>query len=89
MGAKFLGDIYPQCVIDSFAHAATRGRDSWSVTDQHCGPCDFGAAARRVDGDGQNKLLQINGSKNNSTRIISRLNLIQSLYIQQMGFMIG
>ena len=28
MGAKFLGDIYPQCVIDSFAHAATRGRDS-------------------------------------------------------------
>jgi hypothetical protein len=43
---------------------------------------------RRRDGGGQNKLIQINGSKDNSTCIVSLMNLMQS-YIQNMGFMIG
>ena len=33
---------------------------------------------RQRDDDGQNKLLQINGSKDNSSYIINRINLIQS-----------
>jgi hypothetical protein len=32
---------------------------------------------RQRDDDGQNKLLQINGSKDNSSYIINRMNLIQ------------
>jgi hypothetical protein len=32
---------------------------------------------RQRDGDGQNKLLQINGSKDSSSYIINRMNLIQ------------
>jgi hypothetical protein len=32
---------------------------------------------RFQDGDGQNKLLQINGSKDSSSYIINRMNLIQ------------
>ena len=39
---------------------------------------DLTFLGRQRDGDGQNKLLQINGSKDNSSYIINRINLIQS-----------
>jgi hypothetical protein len=38
---------------------------------------DLAIIGRQRDDDGQNKLLQINGSKNNSSYIINRMNLIQ------------
>ena len=37
---------------------------------------DLMILGRQRDGDGQNKLLQINGSKDNSSYIINRMNLI-------------
>ena len=39
---------------------------------------DLTFLGRQRDDDGQNKLLQINGGKDNSSYIISRMNLIQS-----------
>jgi hypothetical protein len=39
---------------------------------------DLTILGRQRDDDGQNKLLQINGSKDNSWYIINRMNLIQS-----------
>ena len=39
---------------------------------------DLTILGRQRDDDGQNKLLQINGSKDNSSYIINRMNLIQS-----------
>jgi hypothetical protein len=39
---------------------------------------DLTILGRQRDDDGQNKLLQINGSKDNSSYIINRTNLIQS-----------
>jgi hypothetical protein len=39
---------------------------------------DLTILGRQRDNDGQNKLLQINGSKDNSSYIINRMNLIQS-----------
>jgi hypothetical protein len=39
---------------------------------------DLTILGRQHDDDGQNKLLQINGSKDNSSYIINRMNLIQS-----------
>jgi hypothetical protein len=41
-------------------------------------PCnrDLTILGRQRDDDGQNKLLQINGSKDNSSYIINRMNLI-------------
>ena len=39
---------------------------------------DLAIIGRQRDGDGQNKLLQINGSKDSSSYIINRMNLIQS-----------
>ena len=39
---------------------------------------DLTILGRQRDGDGQNKLFQINGSKDNSSHIINRMNLIQS-----------
>ena len=38
---------------------------------------DLTILGRQRDGDGQNKLLQINGSKDSSWYIINRMNLIQ------------
>ena len=38
---------------------------------------DLTILGRQRDGDGQNKLLQINGSKDSSSYIINRMNLIQ------------
>jgi hypothetical protein len=38
---------------------------------------DLTILGRQRDGDGQNKLLQINGSKDNSSYIMNRMNLIQ------------
>ena len=38
---------------------------------------DLTILGRQSDDDGQNKLLQINGSKDNSSYIINRMNLIQ------------
>ena len=38
---------------------------------------DLTILGRQRDDDGQNKLLQINGSKDNSSYIINRMNLIQ------------
>jgi hypothetical protein len=37
---------------------------------------DLTILGRQRDGDGQNKLLQINGSKDNSSYIINRMNFI-------------
>ena len=37
---------------------------------------------RQRDGDGQNKLLQINGSKDSSSYIINRKNLLQFLKLK-------
>ena len=39
---------------------------------------DLTILGRQRDDDGQNQLLQINGSKDNSWYIINRMNLIQS-----------
>ena len=39
---------------------------------------DLTIFGRQRDGDGQNKLLRINGSKDSSSYIINRMNLIQS-----------
>jgi hypothetical protein len=39
---------------------------------------DLTIIERQRGDDGQNKLLQINGSKDNSSYIINRMNLIQS-----------
>ena len=39
---------------------------------------DLTILGRQRNGDGQNELLQINGSKDNSSHIINRMNLIQS-----------
>jgi hypothetical protein len=39
---------------------------------------DLTILGRQRNDDGQNKLLQINGSKDNSSYIINRMNLIQS-----------
>jgi hypothetical protein len=39
---------------------------------------DLTILGRQRDGDGQNKLLQINGSKDSSSYIINHMNLIQS-----------
>ena len=39
---------------------------------------DLTILGRQRDRDGQNKLLQINGSKDSSWYIINRMNLIQS-----------
>jgi hypothetical protein len=51
---------------------------------------DLTILGRQRDDDGQNKLLQINGSKDNSWYIINRMNLIQSgLEVEDMGFMFG
>jgi hypothetical protein len=44
----------------------------------HLRNIDLTILGRQRDDDGQNKLLQINGSKDNSSYIINRLNLIQS-----------
>jgi hypothetical protein len=44
---------------------------------------------RQRDGDGQNKLLQIYGSKDNSSYIINCMNFIQVLEVEDMGFMLG
>ena len=38
---------------------------------------DLTILGRQRDDDGQNKLLQINGNKDNSSYIINRMNLIQ------------
>jgi hypothetical protein len=38
---------------------------------------DLTILGRQRDGDGQNKLLQINGSKDSTWYIINRVNLIQ------------
>ena len=48
---------------------------------------DLTILGRQRDDDGQNKLLQINGSKDNSWYIINRMNL--SLRSEDMGFMFG
>jgi hypothetical protein len=39
---------------------------------------DLTILGRQRDDDGQNKLLQINGNKDNSSYIINRMNLMQS-----------
>ena len=39
---------------------------------------DLTILGRQRDGHGQNKLLQINGSKDSSSYVINRMNLIQS-----------
>jgi hypothetical protein len=53
-----------------------------------CQTYDFRTATRR--GDGQNKLLQINGSKDSSSYIINRMNLIQPVIeVEDMGFLVG
>jgi hypothetical protein len=39
---------------------------------------DLTILGRQRDDDGQNKVLQINGSKDSSSYIINRMNLIQS-----------
>jgi hypothetical protein len=49
---------------------------------------DLTILGRQRDGDGQNKLLQINGSKDSSWYIINRMNLIV-LELEDMGFMVG
>jgi hypothetical protein len=38
---------------------------------------DLTILGRQRDGDGQNKLLQVNGSKDSSSYIINRMHLIQ------------
>ena len=51
---------------------------------------DLTILGRQRDGDGQNKLLQINGSKDSSSYIINRMNLINTvLEVEDMGFMVG
>jgi hypothetical protein len=44
---------------------------------------------RQRDDDGQNKLLQINGSKDNSSYIINRMNLIQSQKLKTCVLWLG
>jgi hypothetical protein len=48
---------------------------------------DLTILGRQRDDDGQNKLLRINGSKDNSSYIINRMNLV--LEVEDMGFMVG
>ena len=51
---------------------------------------DLTILGRQRDGDGQNKLLQINDSKDSSSYIINRMNLINTvLEVEDMGFMVG
>jgi hypothetical protein len=48
-------------------------RFTWSSTETL-----YTILGRQRDDDGQNKFLQINGSKDNSSYIINRMSLIQS-----------
>jgi hypothetical protein len=50
---------------------------------------DLTILGRKRDGDGQNKLVRINGSKDNSSYIINRMNLIQSSKLKTWVLWLG
>ena len=50
---------------------------------------DLTILGRQRDDDGQNKLLQINGSKDNSSYIIKSYEFNTVLEVEDMGFMVG
>jgi hypothetical protein len=61
-------------IVKGLSHLRSWVRFSFQTRDIR----DLTSFGRQRDDDGQNKLLQINGSKDSSSYIINRMNLIQS-----------
>ena len=62
----------------SICHFSFKSHIVWSIDKIFENDRDLTILGRERDDDGQNKLLQINGSKDNSSYIINRMDLIQS-----------
>jgi hypothetical protein len=79
--AKFAPNIYIMDYLTNTDQASRKTKDD-AIYYMNSGWCifrnrDLTILGRQRDGDGQNKLLQINSSKGSSSYIINRMHLIQ------------